>query len=348
LPGSETATRELRQALSIYQQVTSTLRQQVVALRQVPAKRLLQKVTRLVRDVASARGKDIAVILAGEELGLDKAVLDLLDAPLVHLVRNAADHGIELPSDRVAAGKPRQGIIRVSIAENETSMVLTVADDGGGLDLVRIQAKAEEAGLVAAGATLTKDDLVGFIFASGVSTASEVTDISGRGVGLDVVRRAIEGVGGTIGIETERGVGATFSITVPKGARTQIMAGFLVRVADQTFVLPLDRIQRAVALAADQLQRVPERGERLLLDGTTYPHHRLGALTSVAGGGAALAVLIRLGSTVTSLGVDEVLGVRQVLVRPIQSSRFSPMIAGGAIMGDGTVAVVLDPDHLVA
>ena len=347
LAGSESLARDLRQALSIYQQVATHLRESVIGLRQVPAKRLLQKVPRLVRDVATARGKDIAAVLTGEGLGLDKAVLELLDAPIVHLVRNAADHGIEMPQIRTTRGKPAQGTIRVTIAETDTTMCLTVADDGGGLDLERIKAKAVEAGLVAPGAALTQDDIVNFIFASGVSTATEVSDISGRGVGLDVVRRAIEGAGGRIDITTQPGLGSTFTIQVPKGARTQIMAGFLVGVGHRCYVLPLDRIVRAVALTDQHLQRIPDQGERLLLDHETYPHHHLGRLTGdPAEGTGHIAVLLRAGRTTRSLGVDEVLGVRQVLVRPIEGRRCEPMVTGGAVMGDGTVAVVLNPDEL--
>ena len=347
IPEGEAIARDLRQALTIYQQVATNLRQSVMGLRQVPAKRLLQKVPRLVRDVATARGKDIAVVLTGEGLALDKAVLELLDAPIVHLVRNAADHGIESPATRTAAGKSAQGTIRVTIAETETSMRLTVEDDGGGLDLARIKAKAVETGLVAPGAALTRDDIVNFIFASGVSTATEVSDISGRGVGLDVVRRAIEGAGGRIEIDTEADKGTRFSINVPKGARTQIMAGFLVGVSGRCFILPLDRVVRAVALTNQHLRDIPDHGQRLLLDDQTYPHHHLGTITDAGNNGSAtVAVLVRVGRIIRSLGVDEVLGVRQVLVRPIEGRRLGPMIAGGAVMGNGSVAVVLNPDEI--
>ncbi len=351
---SRQITAELRRANGTFAALSDSLQRSIMQLRKVSAKQLLQKVPRLVRDVAAAKAKEIQVEIIGNDTEVDKSLVELLDAPLVHLVRNAADHGIEMPADRTAKGKSAKGSVTVSIIESDTSVVLSVIDDGGGLDLDRIKAKAVELGLVAPEATLSEQDIVNFIFASGVSTAKEITDVSGRGVGLDVVKRAIEEAGGTISIKTVRGLGSSFILSLPKGVSTQIMSGYLILSGQQTYVLPLDRIERTLQIPRTAVSTLAGGNRTVLLQNRAIPLVALHDLLGVGGepGEASeshLVVVVTCRRKPVAMIVDRVLGVQQVVVRPIEGGMsIGSAIAGGALMGDGSVAMVLEVEQLLA
>lgn len=351
LPGAAPLARDFRRAGDTFSGLSNQLQRSIMAIRRVPLRPLLQKVPRLVRDVAQARGKEIAVELRGEEIEVDKALIELLDAPLAHLVRNAADHGIEDPARRRAAGKPATGTISIAVVEGERDLTLTIADDGAGLDLAAIRRKGEQNGLIQPGQPLGEQDLIGLIFASGVSTAAAVTDISGRGVGLDVVKRAVEDAGGAIQVATEPGKGTRFQVRLPKGVSTQIITGYLVRAHGHAFVLPLDRVRETFKVVLADLSaiagggRVVRRGEQVLpLLSLPRVFGSPGEVVPEAGGPVVVAMVRR---RAMALAVDAVLGVQKVVLRPLQGLPEAGLLfTAGALLGDGTVALVLDLDRL--
>jgi two-component system chemotaxis sensor kinase CheA len=350
-PESRGMARDLRRANETFSAVSNKLQRGIMALRQVPIRPLLNKVPRLVRDVASARGKDIAVRLEGEDLLVDKTIVELLDAPLTHIARNAADHGIETPERRLATGKPAQGTVVVSATASDRWVTISIVDDGGGINLDGIRAKGEAMGMIAPGAPITEQDIIDLIFAPGVSTAAEVTDISGRGVGMDVVKRAVDESGGSIQVTTERGKGARFLIRVPKGVTTQIMPGYLIRIGGRPFAIPLDRVLETFkAVPSDfspvigQGHCIERRGELLTVVSADEilhdrPHDwqaRSHVLVAVSANRRKLAV-----------AVDGVLGVQKVVLRQMQGlPGGDDMVAGSALLGDGSLALVLDVDRL--
>lgn len=352
VPGAGELPRDFRRATDSFADLSNRLQRAIMTIRRVPIRPLLQKVPRLIRDVAAQRGKEVAVMVVGETVEVDKSLVELLDAPLTHLARNAADHGIEPPDERQRLGKPLQGTVTITAAENATALVLTIEDDGRGLDLARIRAKAESMGLVAPGTNLTEPDIINFIFASGVSTAVEVTEVSGRGVGMDVVKRAIDEAGGTIQIQTTPGQGARFTITLPKRVTTQIIPGYLVRAAGQPFVIPLDRVQETFKAVPADCGTMPGRGRFLTRHGKVLPLADLGVLLGKEEpdwperGRPVVAVESR--HRRLALAVEAVLGVQKVVIRPLTGlGSGAELFAGGALMGDGAVALILEIEQLL-
>lgn len=351
LPGAGPLARDFRRAGDTFAGLSNQLQRSIMAIRRVPLRPLLQKVPRLVRDVAQAGGKDIAVAVQGEEVEVDKALIELLDAPLTHLVRNAADHGIETPERRRKAGKPATGTITVTAVEGERDLVLTIADDGAGLDLAAIRRKGEQQGLIQPGQALGGQDLVSLIFASGVSTAAAVTDISGRGVGLDVVKRAVEDAGGAIQVASEPGRGAVFTVRLPKGVSTQIIAGYLVRAHGHAFVLPLERVRETFKVLPDEVGEIAGGALVVRRGGQVLPLLPLPRVFGADGppvparGGPVVVALSR--RQPLALAVDAVLGVHKVVLRPLQGLPEDGLLfTAGALLGDGAVALVLDLDRL--
>jgi two-component system chemotaxis sensor kinase CheA len=332
--------------------LSDALQKSIMSIRLVAVGNILQRVPRLVRDVAASSGKEIEVQVVGEKIEVDKSLVDLLEAPLTHMVRNAADHGIEPPSERVARGKSKAGHIKVSVIEMPNSLSLVIEDDGAGLDLEKIQRKAVELGIVAEGQRLTQDDIVNFLFQSGVSTASEVTDISGRGVGMDVVKRMVEEAGGTIHVSTRAGQGSRFEVAVPKTVTTQIVSGFLVESGHQRFVFPMTKVLETTRLDNGNILTVASQGR-------CFKHHdrviplvsmdRLLELKRRDRPEKDFELVVTLAARQGNFGVavDQVVGVQQVVLRHIRGLVCnSESIAGGALMGDGTVALIIDVDRM--
>ena len=332
--------------------LSDNLQESIMSIRKVSIGTLLQKVPRLIRDIASKTGKRIAVKISGDDIQIDKSLMDLLDAPITHMVRNAGDHGIELPDARVEQGKPAEGTVEISAVDDGTNLVLTVTDDGAGIDYEAIQAKAESIGLVKKGQTLSSEELVNFLFASGVSTAAEVTDISGRGVGMDVVKRTIEEAGGNITVSSESGKGSVFVLKLPKTVTTQIMHGFLVESAGQVFVLPMNKVQEASQVEGSLITNVVGRGKCVTRNGRILP---LISLSSALGSTAAKRngnnerIMVTLNSVdgTFAMCVDKVVGVQKVVFREINGLDCrSETVSGAALMGDGSVALILDVNKL--
>ncbi len=334
--------------------LSDQLQASIMSIRKVSMNILLQKVPRLVRDIAATAGKEIKVEIIGAEIDVDKSLMDLLDAPLTHMVRNAADHGVENPEDRLAKGKPAEGTIVISVEERENNIHLTVKDDGAGLNLDAIKNKAVSLELLSPGQELTNDDIVNLIFSSGVSTAEAVTDVSGRGVGMDVVRRMIEEAGGSISVKTETGAGSSFNLALPMSVTTQIMQGFLVESGGQSFVLPMSKVHETVVVNEDEITTVPGENRCINRHDKIVPlislRNALG-ITDTNGNGAAqnkgIVISVESQDGIFGLQVDDVLGVQKVVLHEINGLETTyNAISGGALMGDGSVILFLDVDQL--
>ena len=331
--------------------ITKELQNNAMSLRLVPIKSTFQKMERLVRDLARHCGKTCHFQTVGEDTELDRTVVEDIADPLVHMIRNSLDHGLEKPGVRVAAGKPECGKVVLKAFHQGSHVHIELSDDGQGIDPERVYAKAVGKGVIANGASLTRDEVLNLIFHPGFSTADEVTAVSGRGVGMDVVRRNIERLRGKIEIETEVGKGTTFRIKLP--LTMAIIDGLVVRVGADRFILPSTQVQMALRPAAEAISAVPGRGEMLDHRGRVLPIERLnrkfripGAIENPAEG---ILLLVETSDKVTALLVDEMVSKQEVVIKTLGGFLTDlPGIAGGAILGDGNIALILDPTSLFA
>jgi two-component system chemotaxis sensor kinase CheA len=316
-----------------------------MAMRMVPLRATFQKMARLVRDLSQKTGKPVELALEGEDTEIDRNMVDALGDPLVHMIRNAIDHGIESPAEREAAGKPRTGVVRLSASHQGGSVIVELRDDGRGLDRERIVAKAVERGLIASASGLSDAEAFNLIFAAGFSTAARVTDVSGRGVGMDVVRRNVEALRGRIDIASAPGRGSTFTMRLP--LTMAITDGMLVRIGDERYIVPTVHIHLSFRPEASMLSTVAGKGEMVLLRGELMPIVRLHRLFATPGAAQdptrGLLVVVGDGAHRTALLVDELLGQLQVVAKPVGDGIESvPGISGAAILGDGRVGLILD------
>ncbi len=345
----ETGASPLTRNLAQLGRITKELQLTAMSLRMVPIKPTFQRMERLVRDLSRDIGKPVVFETRGEETEMDRTVVEEIVDPLVHMVRNSLDHGIEATERRRAAGKPEQGRLRLAAYHEGSNLVIELADDGQGIDAARVLAKARAQGLVPAGANPSPDEVVHLIFLPGFSTAEKVTAVSGRGVGMDVVKRNIERLRGQIQIETHPGKGTTFRIRLP--LTTAIIDGLLVRVGPDRFILPTITVQMALRPVASMLARVQGRGEVLDHRGRILPLHRLherfgieGAVRDAVDG---IVVIVETGGKSYALLVDELLNKQEVVIKNLGGFLQNlPGVAGGAILGDGTIALILDPASL--
>ena len=358
---NDDVTKEFRQILHTFSALSDRLRTDILAIRKVEAGVLLQKAPRIVRDIAAQSGKSIVVTCFGETLKIDKSYIDLLDAPLIHMVRNAADHGAETPEKRAAAGKAREGNIYIGLEEKENTLELSVRDDGSGLDYDAIKRKAVSLGLIASGDALTNEMVTDLIFASGVSTAKTVSDVSGRGVGMDVVKRAVESAKGRISIVSVKGKGCTFSVSLPRSVSTRILDGYLIRTdGGEVYVLPMGSVVEAFSAEKEGLSTVSGKGKMVLRHGKLMPVVALGeklAGTRAAGrasgrrentGEKMTMVCVKAGKNMCALAVDGILGVQKIVVKPVRGLAVeNDLFDGAATLGDGGVAMILSESGLV-
>jgi two-component system chemotaxis sensor kinase CheA len=321
-----------------------------LSMRMVPLKPTFQKMTRLVRDVAQAVGKQIEFSTDGEETEIDRNMVDALSDPLVHMVRNAVDHGIEIPDERIAAGKPRQGRIRLSASHAGGNVVVELRDDGKGLDRERIIAKAIEKGLIESASKMSDSEIFTLIFAPGFSTAAQVTGLSGRGVGMDVVRRNIESLRGLIEIASSPGQGTVFTLRLP--LTLAVTDGMLVQVGAERYVIPTTSIFMSFRPERDALSTVAGRGEMVRLRNEVMPLFRLHRLFSIPAAQSdpcqALVVVVAVGNQRVALLVDALLGQQQVVAKSLGDGVGKVEgVSGGAILGDGRVGLILDIAELI-
>jgi len=330
--------------------ITKELQHTAMGLRMIPIKPAFQKMERLARDLARDFGKKVAFVTSGDDTELDRSVIEEIGDPLVHMVRNALDHGLEPSADRVARGKPETGTVHLKAYHQGSNIVIELQDDGRGIDPDRIYRKAVEKGLLAAGATLSRDEMLALIFAPGLSTAEKVTAVSGRGVGMDVVKRNIEKLRGKIEIASELGHGSTFKIKLP--LTMAIIDGLVVRVGEDRFILPSTSVQMALRPAREHISTIHGRGEVLDLRGRFVPIHRLhrhfGIPAQAENPWEGIVVIVEHAGKVSALLVDEMVSKQEVVIKNLGAFLQNlPGVSGGAILGDGNIALILDPASLL-
>jgi two-component system chemotaxis sensor kinase CheA len=320
------------------------------SLRMVPLKPAFRKVSRVVRDLSKKSGKQVRLVTEGEDTEIDRSMVDVLADPLVHMVRNSVDHGLESAEERVAAGKPPEGTVRIAAYQAGGNVVIEVSDDGRGLDRDRIVAKARQRGIIESDRGMTDREIFGLIFAAGFSTAERVTEVSGRGVGMDVVRRNVESLRGRVVIESAPGQGSTFSIILP--LTLAITDGMVIRVGEQRYIIPSVKILMSMRPEAAALSTVAGKGEMVLLHGELLPvvrlHRHWGVRGAVEDPTRGLLVIVGEGGRKAALLVDELVTQQQFVVKPLTGMVANTRgVAGGAVLGNGDVGLILDPDALV-
>jgi two-component system chemotaxis sensor kinase CheA len=322
-----------------------------MSMRMVPLRPTFQKLARVVRDTATKAGKTVQFITEGDEVEIDRTMVDRLGDPLVHMVRNAVDHGVEPPHERTTNGKPGLGVVRLRAYHASGNVVVELVDDGRGLHRDKIVKKAIEKGLIETDKGMTDSEVFNLIFAPGFSTAEKITDISGRGVGMDVVRRNLEAIRGRIDITSAPGKGTTFAIRLP--LTLAVTDGMLVRVGDERFIVPLTHIHMSFRPEQSMLSTVVGKGEMVHLRGELMPILRLHRLFEVANAVESplngLLMIVGDGAKRTALLVDELLGQQQVVAKTLGDGLGKVAgVSGGAILGDGRVGLILDVNETVA
>lgn len=334
------------------EQLTREIQESVMAIRAQPVKPLFQRMSRIVREVAEATGKSVRLKTEGEATEVDKTVVERLADPLTHMIRNAIDHGLERPEARVAAGKPEEGTVRLSAAHRSGRVVIEVADDGAGIDRRRVKEAAVRKGLIAADVPLTDGEIDNLIFMPGFSTASTVSNISGRGVGMDVVKRSIQALGGRISITSRPGEGSTFSMSLP--LTLAVLDGMVVAVDGQIFVVPLTVIVETLRPRQTAVHAIGDAGRVVAIRDTFVPlidvGRELGFRSSAAPPESGVIILVETENNARSaLRVDAIQDQRQVVIKSLEAN-YGPVfgVAAATILGDGRVALILDVDALLA
>jgi two-component system chemotaxis sensor kinase CheA len=342
---------QLKRGLAQLERHTRDLQQSVMNIRMLPISFVFSRFPRLVHDISSKLDKKIVLKLVGENTEVDKAVVELINDPLVHLIRNSLDHGIEMPADRVAAGKPETGTIELKAYHRGGHIVIEIIDDGRGLDKDKLLSKAIEKGLIEENNLLTEKQIFELIFMPGFSTAEQLTDISGRGVGMDVVRRNIQSLGGNIEIISELGKGTTIAIHLP--LTLAILDGQSVAVGDETYIVPLVSIIESINITERMLNKVAGKGETFRLRNEYLPVIRMRRIFNVHSGNPTkskegVLVVVEGQGELCCLLVDELLGQQQVVIKSLEANyRRVEGVSGATILGDGSVALILDVPGLV-
>lgn len=341
----EAQIERLRTGLAELERNTRELQESVMGIRMVPIAQVFNRFPRLVHDISGQLGKQIELTLKGEYTEIDKTVMEHLGDPLVHLVRNAVDHGIELPEARAAAGKPETGQVSLEAYHRGGNVVIEIRDDGKGMDADRILAKARDAGLVGLNQQLDRHEILQLIFEPGLSTADQVSDLSGRGVGMDVVKKNIRGLGGNVELESEPGKGSRLTIRLP--LTLSIMDGQLLKVGDETFVIPLIAIVESLQTQPESVKQAFGKLPLYRLREEYIPIVDLAALFGRADPSPlperALLVVAEADDQRVALRVDDLLGQQQVVIKTLETNfRKVPGTAGATILGDGQVALILD------
>ncbi len=333
--------------------LTRQIQDNVMSLRAQPIRQAFSRVPRMLRDLMAATGKQVVLETTGETTEVDKGVLEKIGDPLTHMIRNAVDHGIESPEDRLAAGKPAEGTIRLSAEQKGARIIVRVADDGRGIDRARVRAKAIEKGIVSPDAVLTDEEIDNLICAPGFSTAETISNISGRGVGMDVVRSNVEALGGRVEIHSIPGEGTSFTMALP--LTLAILDGMIVRLADQRFVLPLSNVVETVQPVAGQVKRVSPGSEVIELRGAYLPMRRASDLFGIAehqrrAPEESVVIIVESGTSgLVGLMIDTIENRREVVIKSLEDNLYPIKGLGGAtILGDGSIALILDIDALIA
>lgn len=341
----------LEKNVAHFSKITKELQDRSMALRMMPIRQTFQKMLRLVHDSSKKVGKDINLIISGEDTELDKTVVEQIGDPLVHMIRNCVDHGIEPAEERRAAGKPEAGTINLDAYYQGDQIMIRIKDDGKGLNRARIVEKAIENGLLKPGANPTDSEVYGLIFMAGFSTAKEVTEISGRGVGMDVVRRNIEKLRGHIDTHSEAGKGTTFTLSLP--LTLAIIDGMVVRVGGEEYIIPTVAIEESLRPLPKDITTVNQRGEMVAVRGSLLPLIRLHDLWGIEPRSRipseALTVIVESNGRRACLMVDDLVGQQQIVIKNL-GPQFSDVrgFAGATILGSGRVGLIVDVDGVMA
>lgn len=342
---------QLKTGLIQLERHTRELQESVMNIRMMPISFVFSRFPRLAHDLSSKLNKKIELKLVGEHTEVDKTVVELISDPLVHLVRNSLDHGIEMPADRIAAGKPETGTVTLEAYHRGGNIVIEVKDDGKGLNKESLRQKAIEKGLIEESTILTDKQTYELIFMAGFSTAEQLTDVSGRGVGMDVVRRNIQTLGGSIEIISELGVGSTMAIHLP--LTLAILDGQSIAVGDATYIVPLGSIVESIKITDDMVNRVAGKGETFRLRDEYLPIVRMHEIFHVESAKATnlmdgLLVVVEGQGVRCGLFVDDLLGQQQVVIKSLEANyRRVEGVSSATILGDGSVALILDIPGLV-
>lgn len=343
-------THGIAQAITSQGRIIRELQGIALSLRMVPLRGTFQKMSRVVHDISQKLGKEIDLHLTGEETELDRTLAELITDPLMHMMRNAIDHGIENPEERIKAGKPPNGSIRLTARQTTDLVEISLSDDGRGLDPVRLRAKAVEKGLIPAERELTENEAYNLIFLPGFSTATEITDVSGRGVGMDVVQRNLDQASGRMEIQSQLGSGTTFIIRVP--LTTAIIDALLVRVGQERFLVPLGSVIEILNPGEGKIQRVANAGRVVESRQRLLPVISLAEVYSVNREGCPPCRLLLVVDSLqrpVAIELDEVIGQQQVVVKPLgRQLGHARGLAGSAILSDGCVGLILDPLQMSA
>jgi two-component system chemotaxis sensor kinase CheA len=331
--------------------LTREIQDSVMAIRAQPVKSVFQRMPRLVREVAEMTGKRVRLVTAGEDTEVDKTVVERLAEPITHMIRNAIDHGLETPEARVAAGKPEEGTVRLAALHRSGRIVIEISDDGKGINRERVRSIAVSKGLIPEDAVLTDDEVDNLIFLPGFSTADAVSDISGRGVGMDVVKRSIQSLGGRISIASVPGKGSTFTLSLP--LTLAVLDGMVVTAAEQTLVAPLPAIVESLTPRAEDVQYVGGHDPVIMFRETFVPlidvALSLGYRTEPMVASEGVAVIVETeGGTRAALLFDAIQGQRQVVIKSLETNyQQIEGVAAATILGNGRVALILDIDAIV-
>ncbi|MEE4189788.1 MAG: chemotaxis protein CheA [Roseobacter sp.] len=338
--------------LEEFQRLTRDIQDSVMMIRAQPVKSLFQRMSRIVREASAAVDKDVRLLTEGESTEVDKTVIERLADPLTHMIRNAVDHGLETTQDRIAAGKPEQGQVRLSAAHRSGRVIIEVSDDGGGINRAKVLQIATDKGLISPDANLSETEIDNLLFLPGFSTAAVVSDLSGRGVGMDVVRTAIQALGGRITISSTPGTGTTFSISLP--LTLAVLDGMVVQVAEETLVLPLNVVIETLTLTKGDVEMVRPGAHVVRVRSGFVPLFDLGAelgyrepISDYEGSVVLLIAYEDEGRA--ALVIDSIQDQRQVVIKGLDDSFYrAPGIAAATILGDGQIALILDTSDIIS
>ncbi|MDO6962539.1 chemotaxis protein CheA [Rhizobium alvei] len=352
IENDNSGTQGINMGLEELQQLTREIQDSVMAIRAQPVKPVFQRMSRIVREVADMVGKSVRLITEGENTEVDKTVIDKLAEPLTHMIRNSVDHGIESPEKRAAVGKPADGTVRLTAKHRSGRIVIELSDDGAGINREKVKQKAIDNDLIPADANLSDEEIDNLIFMPGFSTADKITDVSGRGVGMDVVKRSIQALGGRISIHSRPGHGSTFTMSLP--LTLAVLDGMVVTVANQTLVVPLTAIVETLQPEASSIHSFGASQKLIAIRNSFCPLVDVGRILNFRGQPAnpvdGVALLVESeGGGQRALMVDAIQGQRQVVIKSLEANyTHVPGIAAATILGDGRVALILDVDAVVA
>ncbi len=341
--------KDLSESSTLLARTTNEIQESIMKVRMVPIGQVFDRFPRMVRDLAKARAKEIRLEIAGAETDLDKTIVDEVGEPLMHLVRNCIDHGIESPEVRESRGKPSYGTIRLNAYHEGNQVIVEISDDGAGIDLARVRERGVRMGLIAEDDRLSDREIVELIFSPGFSTANEVTDVSGRGVGMDVVKKNVLRLKGVFDVDTVPGEGTTFTIKLP--LTLAIIQALLVRVADELYSIPLDAVIESQRIDAGEVRTV-HGGEVITLRGQVVPLIRVGEffrLEAPRDPGKVMIVIVGLQGRQVGLVVDSFQGEQEIVIKPLSDviGRIAG-ISGATILGNGSISLIIDVHSLVA